>query len=91
MGHDWQDDLEAWLEPFVAVLWHKTRGRMCPSYVAGLIGPEDRKSFQLMAARSGDASYDCLHHCVSSGVWDAIPLEAALLIEADAQIGGDDA
>ena len=39
MGSDWRDDLEAWLRPFVAALGHKTRGRMCPSYVAGLIGP----------------------------------------------------
>jgi SRSO17 transposase len=44
-----------------------------------------------MAARSGGASYDQLHHFVSSGVWDAAPLETALLTEADAQIGGDDA
>ena len=67
------------------------RSRMCPSYVAGLIGPGDRKSVQPMAACSGDASYDQLHHFVSSGVWDTAPLEAALLTEADAQIGGDDA
>ena len=53
MVGDWRDDLEAWLEPFVAALRHKTRGRMCPSYVAGLIGPGDRKSVQPMAARSG--------------------------------------
>lgn len=91
MVGDWRDDLEAWLEPFVAALRHKTRGRMCPSYVAGLIGPGDRKSVQPMAARSGGASYDQLHHFVSSGVWDAAPLETALLTEADAQIGGDDA
>ena len=64
MVGDWRDDLEAWLEPFVAALRHKTRGRMCPSYVAGLIGPGDRKSVQPMAARSGGASYDQLHHFV---------------------------
>uniref|UniRef100_UPI0037C9FAC9 transposase n=1 Tax=Sphingorhabdus sp. TaxID=1902408 RepID=UPI0037C9FAC9 len=52
MVGDWRDDLGAWLEPFVAALRHKTRGRMCPSYVAGLIGPGDRKSVQPMAARS---------------------------------------
>jgi SRSO17 transposase len=64
---------------------------MCPAYIAGLIGPGDRKSVQPMAARAGDASYDQLHHFVSSGVWDAAPLEAALLTEADAQVGGDGA
>ena len=44
-----------------------------------------------MAARDGSVSYDQLHHFVTSGVWDAKPLEAALLAEADAQIGGADA
>lgn len=31
-------DLEQWLEPFVSALRHKTRARMCPAYIAGLIG-----------------------------------------------------
>lgn len=44
-----------------------------------------------MAARGGDASYDQLHHFVASGVWDAAPLEAALLAEADRMVGGSDA
>ena len=44
-----------------------------------------------MAARSGEVSYDRLHHFVSSGVWDEAPLEAALLAEADRQVGGDGA
>lgn len=91
MGSDWRNDLEAWLRPFVAALGHKTRGRMCPSYVAGLIGPGDRKSVQPMAARDDAVSYDQLHHFVASGIWDAKPLEAALLAEADAQVGGGDA
>jgi SRSO17 transposase len=91
MGDDWRNDLEEWLRPFVSALGHKTRGRMCPSYVAGLIGPGDRKSVQPMAARDGSVSYDQLHHFVASGVWDAKPLEAALLAEADAQVGGADA
>jgi SRSO17 transposase len=91
MAEDWRSDLEIWLAPFLAALHHKTRARMCPAYIAGLIGPGDRKSVQPMAARAGDASYDQLHHFVSSGVWDAAPLEAALLTEADVQVGGDDA
>ena len=44
-----------------------------------------------MAARAGNVSYDQLHHFVASGVWDAAPLEAALLGEADRQVGGNDA
>ena len=44
MGVHWQTDLDRWLAPFVAALRHKTRSRMCPVYIAGLIGPGDRKS-----------------------------------------------
>src|ERR1035438_1497825 len=88
---DWQADLDRWLAPFVAALRHKTRARMCPAYVAGLIGPGDRKSIQPMAARDCGVSYDQLHHFIGSGVWDAAPLEAALLVEADKLVGGDNA
>ena len=90
MGH-WRGDLETWLAPFVAALGHKTRGRMCPAYVAGLIGPGDRKSVQPMAARDGAVSYDQLHHFIAEGVWDSAPLEAALLAEADRLVGGEEA
>jgi SRSO17 transposase len=91
MSGDWRSDLEHWLAPFLAALRHKTRARMCPAYVAGLIGPGDRKSVQPMAARVGNVSYDQLHHFIASGVWDAAPLEAALLAEADRMVGGNDA
>ena len=86
-----QADLERWLAPFAAALRHKTRARMCPAYVAGLIGPGDRKSIQPMAARDSAVSYDQLHHFIGSGVWDAAPLEAVLLAEADKMVGGEDA
>ena len=46
-GLDWTDELERWLEPFLDTLGHSTRRRLCPAYVAGLIGPGDRKSVQL--------------------------------------------
>ena len=42
---DWRDDLERWLEPFVARLHHPARAHMCPVYVAGLIGPGERKYY----------------------------------------------
>jgi SRSO17 transposase len=64
---------------------------MCPAYVAGLIGPGDRKSVQPMAARDNGVNYDQLHHFIGSSVWDAAPLEAALLVEADKLVGGEDA
>ena len=89
-GHG-RGDRETWLAPFVAALGHKTRGRICPTYVAGLIGPGDRKSMQPMAARDGAVSYDQLHHFIADGVWDSAPLEAALLAEADRLVGGEEA
>lgn len=87
MDTDWREDLERWLEPFLSGLGHKTRRRMCPAYIAGLIGPGDRKSVQPMAARGGEAGYDQLHHFVAAGIWDSAPLEAALLSEADRLVG----
>jgi hypothetical protein len=47
MGLDWQADLDQWLTPFVAALRHKTSVKMCPAYIAGLIGPEDCKALFL--------------------------------------------
>jgi hypothetical protein len=41
---DWEGELGRWLEPFLERLGHQARQRMCPLYVAGLIGPGDRKS-----------------------------------------------
>src|SRR6202171_3077441 len=88
---DWEDELEHWLEPFLARLGHKARRRMCPLYIAGLIGPGERKSIQPMARRLVPGEYDQLHHFVAAGVWDAAPLEAELLIQADRLVGGSDA
>jgi hypothetical protein len=56
----WEDELERWLMPFLDRLGHKTRQRMCPLYVAGLIGPGDRKSVQPMAERLATGNYDQL-------------------------------
>ncbi|MDB5713645.1 MAG: family transposase [Sphingomonadales bacterium] len=88
VDESWRTDLERWLAPFLAGLSHPARRRMCPQYIAGLIGPGDRKSVQPMAARGGEAGYDQLHHFVAAGIWDSAPLEAALLKEADRLVGG---
>src|SRR5271168_5639608 len=90
-GLDWTEELDRWLEPFIEALGHRTRRRMCPAYIAGLIGPGDRKSVQPLAARGNGVSYDQLHHFIGSGVWDAAPLEAALLVEANKLVGGENA
>jgi SRSO17 transposase len=88
---DWTKDLERWLRPFLDRLGHKTRRRMCPAYVTGLIGPGERKSIQPMAERLAPGCYDRLHHFISSGVWDVAPVEAELLVQADKIVGGRDA
>ena len=88
---DWRDELERWLAPFVGRFGHKARRRMCPLYVAGLIGPGDRKSVGPMAERVAPGDYDRLHHFVSDGVWDEAPLERELALQADKLVGGADA
>lgn len=87
MDADWRVDLDRWLSPFVAALGHKTRARMCPAYIAGLIGPGDRKSVQPMAMRADVVSYDQLHHFVSAGIWDSTLLESILLETANRLVG----
>jgi len=89
VDEDWRIDLERWLAPFLAGLSHPARRRMCPLYIAGLIGPGDRKSVQPMAARAGEVGYDQLHHFVGAGIWDSAPLEKALLQEADRLVGDE--
>src|SRR5438046_2833783 len=87
----WEVELGRWLKPFLDRLRHKARRRMCPLYVSGLIGPDDRKSVQPMAERLAPGDYDQLHHFVAAGIWDAAPLETELLIQADRLVGGSDA
>lgn len=87
----WEHELQSWLEPFLNHLHHPARRRMCPLYVAGLIGPGERKSLQPMAARVAPADYDQLHHFVAVGPWDEAPLEAELLAQANRLVGGPDA
>jgi SRSO17 transposase len=88
---DWRAELDRFLEPFVARLGHRARRAMCSLYVAGLIGPGDRKSIQPMATRLGLHSHDALHHFISAGSWDTEPLGAELLAQADRLVGGPEA
>ena len=48
---EWKAELAEFLRPFVDGLGHKRRREMCPVYVAGPIGPGERKSGQPLAAR----------------------------------------
>src|SRR5882724_9983007 len=88
---DWKEDLGRFLKPFLDRLRHKSRRQMCPLYVAGLIGPGDRKSIQPMAERVARGEYDQLHHFIAAGVWDATPMERELRVQADRLVGGNDA
>src|SRR3981081_1941138 len=88
---DWRDELGGWLKPFLDRLGHKARRQMCPLYISGLIGPGDRKSIQPMAERLALGDYDQLHHFIAAGGWDATPVEAELLVQADRLVGGGDA
>jgi SRSO17 transposase len=83
---DWQDELRRWLKPFLDRLGHNVRRLMCPLYVSGLIGPGDRKNIQLMARRLALGDSDQLHHFIAAGVWDAAPMEAELLVQADSEM-----
>jgi SRSO17 transposase len=87
---EWEAELAEFLRPFVDGLGHKRRREMCPVYIAGLIGPGERKSVQPMAARLVPGQYDRLHHFVSSGVWDAGSLERELTVQADRLVGSAD-
>jgi SRSO17 transposase len=88
---DWKEELGRFLKPFLDRFGHKARRQMCPLYVSGLIGPGDRKSIAPMAKRLGLGECDQLHHFIAAGVWDAVPVEAELLVQADRLVGGRDA
>src|SRR3954452_3571234 len=90
-GADWQDELQRWLGPFLSHLGHKARRPMCTLYVAGLIGPGERKSVQPIASPTPGADYDQLHHFVGGGVWDEAALERALIVQADRLVGSAEA
>jgi SRSO17 transposase len=64
---------------------------MCPAYVAGLIGPGERKSTAPLAERAGMARHDALHHFIAVGPWNDAALEEELAQVADALVGGPDA
>lgn len=87
----WDEALGDFLKPFVGLLGHKKRRQMCPLYVAGLIGPGERKSMQPMAERLDPARYDRFHHFISDGLWDEAPIEAELARTTDRLVGGPDA
>jgi SRSO17 transposase len=90
MGRAMQD-LDVWLEPFLAALGHKKRRLWAPLYLRGLLGPSERKSLQPMAASLGLPGHDQLRHFIASPAWDDGPLWRVLAEQADRLVGGPQA
>ena len=81
-------DLDAWLQPFLAVLGHKKRRTWAPLHLRGLLGPSERKSLQPMATRLGLSGHDQLQHFIASPAWDDAPLWRVLAEQSDRLVGG---
>ena len=88
LPRDIDADLDHWLEPFLDATGRRTRRKMAPLYVRGLLGSGGRKSVQPMAERLGLSSHDPLHHFISSPAWDDAPLWRVLAEQVDRQGGG---
>ena len=87
----WEDELQHWLEPFLARLGRKEQRRWAPFYLKGLILPGERKSVEPMAARVAPGDLQQLHHFVSTSPWATAPLEDELAKAADRLVGGPEA
>jgi len=87
----WGDELQRWLEPFLARLRRKEQRRWAPFYLKGLLLPGERKSVEPMAARVAPGDTQQLHHFVSASPWATAPLEDELVKAADRLVGGPDA
>jgi SRSO17 transposase len=87
----WEEELERWLEPFLARLRRQAQRRWAPVYLKGLLLPGERKSVEPMAARVAPGDTQQLHHFVSTSPWATAPLEDELARAADRLVGGPDA
>jgi SRSO17 transposase len=90
-ANGWADELERWLEPFLARLRRQAQRHWAPFYLKGLILPGERKSIAPMAARVAPGDTQQLHHFVSASPWATAPLEDELVKAADRLVGGSDA
>jgi SRSO17 transposase len=88
---DLEGELSSFMRPFLDRLGHKRRQQMCPLYVAGLIGPGDRKSIEPTAARSLQDNTTVSIISFPMAFWDAGPIEEELARQADCLVGGADA
>src|SRR3712207_9209303 len=72
----WRAELEDWLRPLLEALGHPARRAMCPLYVAGPIGPGERKSVQALAGRACPPSHHGLPHFIAPRGWGPPPAGA---------------
>ncbi len=86
--HDWPQELDHWLAPFLALLTHTAQRRWAPTYLRGLLGGGERKSIAPLASRVAPADYGQLHHFVAASRWATAPLEEELARRAQALVGG---
>ena len=87
----WEQELERWLEPFLARLRRKAQRRWAPFYLKGLLLPGERKRVEPMAARVAPGDVQQLHHFASTSPWATAPLEDELVTAADRLVGGPEA
>ncbi len=73
----WEEDLARWMAPVLAALGHMGRLRWAPVYLQGLLGPDDRKSVQPMAA-SGFDVITSLRYDIEIAVESNTPPQALL-------------
>ncbi len=90
-AEDWEQELQRWLEPFLARLRRQAQRHWAPFYLKGLILPGERKSVEPMAARIAPGDTQQLHHFVSTSPWATAPVEDELVKAADRLVGGPDA
>jgi len=88
---EWRQEVQEWLQPFLAALGHKGRRKWAPVYVFGLLAPLERKSIQPIAQRLAPADGEQLHHFVATSSWETAPLEVVLARKAQRLVGGHDA
>ena len=89
---DWREELDGWLEPFLAVLGTQDAARAGRrSTCTACSAPASARACSRMAARLGLRGHDQLHHFVASPAWDDAPLRRLLVEKADALVGGPDA
>jgi SRSO17 transposase len=87
----WEQELERWLEPFVAGLRREEQRRWAAVYLKGLLLPGERKSIEPMAARVAPGDVQQLHHFLSTSPWATAPLEDELIRRANRLVGGPEA